>query len=160
MQKNYKILTSTLRKSLNKCRIKEKFPTQLNKDINVKLTANAQSFPTFCKPMDCSPPGFSVHGILQAIILECVAIPFPRKSSWPRDQIQVSCIAGRFFNIWATREAQLTSYLMVNDWCFFPEIRNKQSIFIFFPLIFISWRLITLQYCSGFYHTWTWICFF
>jgi len=43
--------------------------------------------------MDCSPPGSSVHGILQARILEWVAIPFSRRSSWPRDQIQVSCIA-------------------------------------------------------------------
>ena len=53
--------------------------------------------------MDCSPPGSSVHEILQARILEWVAIPFSRGSSWPRDQIWVSCIAGRFFTIWATR---------------------------------------------------------
>ena len=39
----------------------------------------------FCNPMDCSPPGFSVHGILQARILEWVAIPFSRGSSQPRD---------------------------------------------------------------------------
>ena len=44
--------------------------------------------------------------ILQAIILEWVAIPFSRESSWPRDWIYVSCIAGKFFTIWATREAQ------------------------------------------------------
>jgi len=44
--------------------------------------------------MDCSPPGSSVHGILQARILEWVAIPFSRASSQPRDQIWVSCIAG------------------------------------------------------------------
>ena len=55
--------------------------------------------------MDCSPPGSSVHGIIQARILEWVAIPFSRGSSWPRDQTWVSCIAGRFFTIWATREA-------------------------------------------------------
>ena len=57
-------------------------------------------------PMDCSPPGFSVHGILQARILESVAILFSWGSSWPMDQTQVSRIAGRFFTIWATREAQ------------------------------------------------------
>ena len=51
--------------------------------------------------MDCT-----VHGILQAEILEWVAIPFSRGSSQPRDQIQVSHIAGRFFTIEATREAQ------------------------------------------------------
>ena len=52
---------------------------------------------TLCDSMDCSPPGYSVHGILQARILEWVAISFSRGSSWPRDQIQVPCIAGRFF---------------------------------------------------------------
>ena len=53
---------------------------------------------------DCSPPGSSVHGILQPRILEWVAISSSRGSSWPRDQTQVSCIAGRFFTIWATWE--------------------------------------------------------
>ena len=54
-----------------------------------------------CGPMDCS-----VHGILQARILEWVTYPFSRGSSQPRDLTQVSCIAGRFFTSWATREAQ------------------------------------------------------
>ena len=52
-----------------------------------------------------SPPGSSVHGIFQARILEWVAIPFSRGSSQPRDRTQVSHIAGRFFTVWATREA-------------------------------------------------------
>ena len=55
--------------------------------------------------MDCSRPGSSVHGILQAGILEWVAIPFSRGSSWPRNWTQASHIAGRFFTIWATMEA-------------------------------------------------------
>ena len=55
--------------------------------------------------MDCSPPGSSVHGILQVRILEWVVIPFSRGSFWPRDRTCVSCIASRFFTIWATREA-------------------------------------------------------
>ena len=55
--------------------------------------------------MDCSLPGPSVHGILEARILEWVAIPFSRGSSWPRDQTWVSHIASRFFTVWATREA-------------------------------------------------------
>ena len=55
--------------------------------------------------MDCSPPGFYVHGILQARVLEWVAISFSRGSSQPRDRTQVSCIAGRCFTLWATREA-------------------------------------------------------
>ena len=57
--------------------------------------------------MDCSLPGSSVHGILQARILEWVAISFCRRSSQPRDRTQVSCIAGRFFTNWAMREVQL-----------------------------------------------------
>ena len=53
--------------------------------------------------MDCSLPGSSVHGILQARILEWVAISFSRGSSQPRNRTQVSHIAGRRFNLWATR---------------------------------------------------------
>ena len=53
--------------------------------------------PTLCNSMDCSLPDSSVHGISQARILEWVAIPFSRGSSWPRDQTPVFCIAGRFF---------------------------------------------------------------
>ena len=49
--------------------------------------------------MDCSLPGSSVHGILQARILEWVAIPFCGGYSWPRDWTQVSCLAGRFFTM-------------------------------------------------------------
>ena len=64
-----------------------------------------QSCPTLCDPMHCSWPGFSVHGILQARILEWVATSFSRGSSWPRDRTQVSCAAGRFVTNWATREA-------------------------------------------------------
>ena len=55
--------------------------------------------------MDCSPPGSSVHRILQARILEWVAIPFSRAYFWLWDQTCVSWIAGRFFTVWATREA-------------------------------------------------------
>ena len=59
----------------------------------------------FCDPVDCSPPGSSVHGILQTRTMEGVAIPFSRGSSRPRDCTRVSCIAGRFFTTWITREA-------------------------------------------------------
>ena len=58
-----------------------------------------------CDPMDCSLPGSSVRGILQARILGWVAISFSRGSSQSRDWIRVSCIAGRFFTNWATWEA-------------------------------------------------------
>ena len=52
-----------------------------------------------CDPMDYNPPGSSVHGILQAKILEWVAISFSRRSSQPRNQSWVSHIAGRFFTL-------------------------------------------------------------
>ena len=70
----------------------------------------AQSWPTLRDPMDCSPLGSFVHGNLQARILEWAAISFSRGSSWPRDRTQVSCIAGSFFNDWATREALCYPY--------------------------------------------------
>ena len=56
-----------------------------------------QSCPIQCDPMDYSLPGSSVHGILQARLLEWVSMSFSRGSSQPRDWTQVSCIAGRFF---------------------------------------------------------------
>jgi len=59
----------------------------------------AQSCPILCEPMGCSLPGFSVHGILQARILEWVAMPSSRGSSQPRDQTQISHIAGEFLTI-------------------------------------------------------------
>ena len=61
----------------------------------------AQSCPTLCDPTD-----YTVHGILQAKILECVAFPFSKRSSQSRDWTQVSLIAGEFFTSWATRKAQ------------------------------------------------------
>ena len=62
-------------------------------------TGGVSSRLTLCDPMDYSPPGSSVQGILQAKILEWVAIPFSRGSSQLRDQTRISCIAGRFFTI-------------------------------------------------------------
>ena len=56
---------------------------------------------TLCDPIDCI-----IHRILQAWILEWVAFLFSRGSSQPRDQTQVSSIAGGFFTSWATGEAQ------------------------------------------------------
>ena len=67
----------------------------------------AQSCPTLLNPMDCSLPGSSIHGIFQARVLESVAISFSRGSSQPRDQTGVSCIVGRCFTVWATREQML-----------------------------------------------------
>ena len=61
-----------------------------------------QSCPVICNSVDHSPPGFSVHAILQVGILEWVAISFSKISSWSRDWIQVFCIASRCFTIWTT----------------------------------------------------------
>ena len=67
---------------------------------NIVKMKVSQSYPTLCDPMD-----YTVHGILQAKLLEWVAFPFSRGSPNQGDQTQVSCIAGRFFTSWATREA-------------------------------------------------------
>ena len=78
------------------------------------LVKVAQSCLTPCDPMD-------IHGILQARILDWVAFPFSRGSSQPRDQTQVSHIAGRFFTSWATKEAQ-------TPWNYMPNIQPSVHI--------------------------------
>ena len=74
---------------------------QIDARRNVEIVLVTQSCPTLCSSMDCSPLGSSVHGTFQARILEWEAIPFSRGSSPSRDWTWVSCIAGRFFTIWA-----------------------------------------------------------
>ena len=74
----------------------------------------AQSCLTLCDRMDCSLPASSVHGSLQARILEWVAISVSRRSSQPRDRTQVSHIAGRFFIVSATREDLYISNVTIN----------------------------------------------
>ena len=66
----------------------------------------AQSCPTLCDLWAAAHQAPLSMGILQARILEWVAMPSSRASSQPRDRTQVSCIGGGFFTIWATREAQ------------------------------------------------------
>ena len=95
--------------------------------------------------MDRTLPGPSVHGILQARILEWVAIPFSRGSSWPRGRTWVSHTAGKFFPIWATREASRFSLSpgFVNlgsnlkTWSQCPRNKDKFSSEISLP----SWKL-------------------
>ena len=75
-------------------------PFSLGLDICLCACSVAQSYLTLCDPLDCSTPGFSVHGILQARILEEVAMPRTRGSSPSRDRTCISsgsCIAGGFF---------------------------------------------------------------
>ena len=81
-----------------------------------KLSVSFQSCLTLCDPIDCSLPGSSVQGILQARILGWVVIPFSKGSSWPREWTQVSCIASRFFTVWATRKSPCASPQPVNLW--------------------------------------------
>ena len=64
----------------------------------------AKSCPTLCDPMDCSPPGLSVHGIFQARILGWVVFSFSRGSSQPRDQNHIPWIGRWFLYLWVTRE--------------------------------------------------------
>ena len=71
---------------------------------NNSVSEVAQLCPTLCGHVDYSLPGFSVHGIFQARILEWVAISFSRRSSQPWDWTRVSRIVGRRFTIWATGE--------------------------------------------------------
>ena len=72
-----------------------------------------QSCLTLCDPIDCSPPDFYAPGILQERTLGWAAIPFSRGSSQARDQTWVSFIAGGFFIVWATGEAEL----LPSNWC-------------------------------------------
>ena len=60
-------------------------------DIHCFKSLVTESCLTLCSPADCSPPGSSIHGILQARILECVAIPVSREASQPKDQTCISC---------------------------------------------------------------------
>ena len=78
--------------------------------LNSAAARSLQSCLTFCDTMNCSPPGACVRGILQARILEWVAIPFSRRSFQLRDRIWISCIAGQFFTIWVTIEGHLLEW--------------------------------------------------
>ena len=82
------------------CQYSKLFALQLSASVLIEREI-AQLCPTLCNPVDCSPPGSSIHGILQARILEWVAISFSKGSFWPRDRTQVSRIAGRCFNLCA-----------------------------------------------------------
>ena len=68
-------------------------------EMKTFVSVTVKLCPTLCDPMDCSLPGFSVHGTFQTRILEWVAISFSRGSSQPRDQTRVSRIVGRCFNL-------------------------------------------------------------
>ena len=99
--------------------------------------------PTLCDPTDCSPPGSSVHGILQVRIPDSVAIPFPRRSSQSRDRTHVSCIADRIFTIWAIRE--ITSITPENKPFILlglksMENQNRQATILMRNHIYREWK--------------------
>ena len=83
----------------------------------------SQSCPTLCSPIH-----YTVHGILQARILEWVAFPFSRGSSQPRDQTRVSYIAGRIFINWAIREACRRRKKIIKIWAEINEKEVKETI--------------------------------
>ena len=100
--------------------------------------------------MDCDPPGSSVHVILQARILNWVAFPFFRGSSWPRDRILVSCIA-RSLTVWAIREAltmpNLVDLLLPHSVCKPKNSFSKNPGFDFLSPV-TEWVLVPLKFDS------------
>ena len=112
-------------------------------EVKVKVT---QSSPTYCDPVD-----YTIHGILQARILEWIAFPFSRGSSQPRDRSQASHISGGFFTNWAI-------YILVYNILFYilncyEYIFLKRRIIFYFPLylpLFIAQCLIHNIYSINF----------
>ena len=87
-----------------------------------------QSCPTPWNPMDSSLPGFSVHEIFKTRVLEWIASSFSRGSSRPRDWTRVSHIVGRFFTIWATREAHFSVSVTIKE----GKLRESNTITVQF----------------------------
>ena len=104
---------------------KKKFTRKCTTQIAEGLVA--QSRLTLYNPMDYSPPGSSVQGIFQARILEWVAIPFSRGSSWRRNRIQVFRIAGRVFTVWATRKAEAYNLSQLRPWSQTDSFQTPKS---------------------------------
>ena len=95
-----------------------------------------------CDPMDHSPPGSSVHGITQARILKWVATSYSRGSSWPTDQICVSCIGRQIHYHWATWEAKNYSCRISNN-IFLAKCKEYNSVAVlflsqFFPIEYMA----------------------
>jgi len=122
-----------------------------------KWSEFAQLCPTFCDPMDCSLPGFSVHGIFQARVLEWVAISFSKGSSQAGDWTRVSNIAGRCFTLWAIalcvhlRRCSCLSLLFSG---------TLYSIVIFFPFSFVFHFSYLLSYLQGLFKHFAFLHFF
>ena len=91
--------------------------------------------------MGYSLPGSSVHGILQARILERVVSPFFREFSWPRDWTRISCIVDGFFTIWANRQALQSYIYILCHWKITyktPNCRNFYVTCLYFRVNFLT----------------------
>ena len=105
--------------------------------FNMCVPANLlQACLTLCHPMDYSLPGSSVHGILQARILEWIAILFSRGFSQPRDPTQVSCIAGGFLTIWAICSLLITFLAPI-------YIQHTPIVLLVSALMLLSWEILS-----------------
>ena len=109
--------------------------------VCVRAHVCTHSCPTLCDPMDCSQPGSSVHGILQARVLEWVANFSSRGSSWPRDWTWISYITGELFIIWATREAPYFLGLSPQN--------KKIILFLGCVFLFVFWSVGNFVSLSG-----------
>ena len=103
-------------------------------EVKVLVT---QSCPTLWDPMDCSQPDCSVHGILQARILQWVAIPFSRGSSQPRDRTRVSFTAGSFFTNWAKINHIFFFFLQTHLYLYYAKHE-----FILMPPILVHYLVV------------------
>ena len=113
----------------------------------------AQSCVTLCDPVDCSLPSSPIHGILQARILEWVAISFSRGSSLPRDRTRVSYTGGRRFNFWASREAQdliKYSYKMIDRLYKICIANFRETVVLFVLSSFSINNLCFAIFCRNF----------
>ena len=109
-------------------------PTQ-HLPISILKVKVAQSCPTLCDPMD-----YTVHGVLQARILEWVAFPFSRGTSQPRNRTRVSCIAGGLFTSWATRE--VSPHRCISWWQLHPSSDSGQQPWHYLGFLLLSHTLL------------------
>ena len=91
----------------------------------------AQLCPTHCDPRDCSPPSSFVHGILQARILEWIAVPFSRGSSQPWDRTHISCMAGRFFITSITHSFTMNIIIFYCMYCFITNLSESCHLWLY-----------------------------
>ena len=114
-------------------------------EVSCSITVCVCIHPTLRNPMDCISPVSSAHGILQAKVLEWLAISCSKGSSQPRDWTWVSCIAGGFFIIWATKEDPLkpwTSQINTTVYISFSKLLHPQFwhflLWLSVPFVFLA----------------------